>query len=155
MHFLLQECPVPFRPIYLTGRAAVDRELFAIVDEIDYDWALQWRWQAVCSKQGTSRKEKWYASRATRLNGTPIRVFLHKEILMRAKGLPPTRLHIIGDHMNGDSLNCRRRNLRWATPRENRQNYNGIFARQLAIDFGHKPRYITKTQERRDGKTNG
>ena len=48
-----RSCRVPFLPLYLTGKAAIDRDLFVVVDEEHYQWALQWKWQAVCSKQGT------------------------------------------------------------------------------------------------------
>ena len=43
----LVSCRVPYRPLWLTGRQAEERELFAIVDNEFYGFAMQWRWNAV------------------------------------------------------------------------------------------------------------
>lgn len=120
-----------FKPIFLDGRG----ELFCVVDEEDYDWAMQWRWSAVPNSTGL----KHYATRSTRLDGRgggQTRVYLHKEILLRHKGSPPTRNHLIGDHLDGQSLNNRRSNLRWSTRSMNARNIHGSAARQMALEFG-------------------
>lgn len=57
-------------------------------------------------------------------------VFFHKVALARAFVLPPTRGHTIGDHWNGDSLDNRRGNLRWATVQMNAKNIYGFAHRQ-------------------------
>jgi hypothetical protein len=135
--------PVGFMPLYLSGKEAEDRGMFVIVNVEHYTWAMQWKWAAVCSKKGMGRKEKWYASRSTRIDGRrQVRLWLHKELMLYAGVLPLSPAHIIGDHENGNSLDCRvhktlvhRNNLHWATPSMNRQNYNGIWAMQLRLDF--------------------
>ena len=133
MHFLTLESQVPFLPIYLSERMP---ELFAVVDIVDYEWAKQWKWQYKTSKKRPGKPVKYYASRKLNMaGGRSATVWLHKEICKRANGRPPSPAHIIGDHLDGQSLNCRRLNLDWATPSENRQNYNGLFAYQLRMAF--------------------
>ena len=106
--------------------------LFAVVDLIDFEFALQWKWKAIKSK---GRRAKWYAFRTTRIAGRHVAYFLHKEICLRAHGLPPSREHLIGDHLDGQSLNDRRANLRWATHSENRRNLGGMMAQQLRLSI--------------------
>ena len=107
--------------------------MYAVVDLIDFEFAMQWRWKAIKSK---GRKVKWYAFRTTRLAGRHVAYFLHKEICLRAHGLPPTKDHLIGDHLDGDSLNDRRLNLEWATHSGNRRNIGGVAAQQLRLAIG-------------------
>lgn len=107
--------------------------LYAVVDLVDFEFAMQWRWKAIRSK---GRKVKWYAFRTTRLAGRHVAYFLHKEICLRAHGLPPTKDHLIGDHLDGDSLNCRRLNLQWATSSQNSSNRGGIAYQQLRLAIG-------------------
>lgn len=120
----------------LFGREAEERGLYVTLDAIDYDWAMQWRWRALRSKDrgNLNHKVKWYAYRSTKLGGRSgrnVSIFLHKDLCFRHRGLPPTKKHIIADHQNGHSLDCWRENLDWATPSMNRENYNGFYALQL------------------------
>lgn len=116
---------VPYLPFYVDGYKPI------ILDEEDYLWARQWRWQWNPSKN----KKKLYVRRTATYQGRYISVYMHKVICLRANGPPPSPCHIISDHMNGNELDCRRVNLRWATPSDNRQNYHGIYAQQVRMDY--------------------
>jgi len=118
---------VPFLPLYLSGKG----DHVAIIDAKHFVWASQWKWKAKPSKNG----KKIYACRNSTIGPRDICIFLHKEICFRAWGRPPSPSHIIADHKNSVSLDCREDNLRWATPSENRQNYHGIYAQQLRLAF--------------------
>lgn len=95
-----------------------DDTIFAVVSPEDYNWLLQWRWGWVWDKRGKKR----YATRPTRIQGKPVRIYMHKAILSRSGQVPPDLFHTMGDHQDGDSLNNQRPNLRWATAKMNRAN---------------------------------
>jgi hypothetical protein len=98
----------------------------------DVEWASQWRWKIKRSKNG----KKLYPCRSQRVTSERwTTVWLHKEICFRAHGRPPSKLHIIADHCDSETFNCQRPNMRWATPKMNRQNYHGIYAQQLRMAF--------------------
>lgn len=105
-----------------------ERGVFCVLDAEDYLWAARWRWRPLESKT----PGKFYATRPTRVNGRALTVFLHKEVLLRCKEQPSDK-HYIGDHLDGNSLNNRRCNLRWATPSMNGKNKYGIAARQIDL----------------------
>jgi hypothetical protein len=118
------------RRIYSSNRHA---DLFAIVDEIDYHWALQWQWSPKWSRGGTKvyLRRVYCISKGSIIDeeGRRIRIreqttiFLHREITWRAKGPPPPDKPL-SDHRNGDELDCRRQNLRWADHGMNARNIN-------------------------------
>jgi hypothetical protein len=103
---------------------------YAVVDEEDYAWAVQWGWSRLYSRG--NRKfylrravtitigESWLCERRGKRiqNRRTENLFLHVAILERM-GIPkPTPRHI-GGHLDDDSLNCRRSNLQWLTPGQN------------------------------------
>lgn len=100
--------------IYLDQK---DETVFATVSEVDYQWALQWKWHFTWDRH----RRKRYATRVTRTVERPKshKLYLHKEILHRAGKIQPTPKHHIGDHGDSDSLNDCRDNLEWVTPKEN------------------------------------
>lgn len=110
--------------IYLDDYESV----YAVVDAEDYWFFSRWRW-----KKGISKRGKVYARRSglryERQGGRKCRVnpsvYLHIEIMKRTGIQPPTEAHTIVDHRNGESLLCRRHNLRWATPQMNALNVGG------------------------------
>lgn len=83
----------------------------AIVDADMYDHLRQWNW--IASRLG--KTDKFSAHRA-RVGGGKL-VLMHREI-MKA----PDERYVWVDHINGNSLDNRRGNLRIATPAENSWN---------------------------------
>ena len=81
----------------------------ALVDDGDYDFLMQWKWQA-------HFKDLWYAVRTQRMGKKRICVRMHRVIL----GLIDP--NVKGDHKDGDGLNNQRGNLRIATTEQNAQN---------------------------------
>lgn len=87
--------------------------LFAIVDDEDYDWLNQWRWCAI----HTGRRSGGYAMRMARdeSTGKQKSILMHRLILNAPEDM-------LVDHVNGDSLDNRRSNLRLATFKQDRAN---------------------------------
>lgn len=88
--------------------------IYCTLDPEDFEWAVKYTWHAMPDRH----KRKFYASRTTRVKGVGVRYYMHKEILER-QGLKKRKTQTIGDHLDGDSLNNRRYNLKWATPKQN------------------------------------
>lgn len=107
--------------------------LFGVVDDRDYEWAMQYKW--FCTFSLKNKTKKGYAARSKVIDGKKGLIWLHKEVLTRWHGPHPIGQHI-GDHLDGDSLNCRLGNLRWASFQDNARNKFGFLSRQLDL-FGH------------------
>lgn len=115
---------LPQRYIYGDDRAQV----YATIDEDDYWHFTKYKWTTKRSPCG-----KLYLRRAVGENAHGVRLrtttlYLHIEIMKRKDPNRPCPKHTLVDHRDGDSLNCRRRNLRWATPLMNNRNRFGIDA---------------------------
>jgi hypothetical protein len=110
---------------------SLTRGFIALVDEADFGWLNQWKW---CAGAGGK-----YAVRA---GG----IYMHRFILNAASGQ-------IVDHANGNRLDNRRANLRFATVSQNGANgrpkgevpYRGVYW------DGRRQRFIARI--RRDGRS--
>ena len=80
---------------------------FAIVDDEDYDFLMQWRWHA--QKDGNT----YYAIRTE--NSTGAKVLMHRVILQVPRDM-------LTDHVNFDGLDNRRANIRQCSVAQNQYN---------------------------------
>lgn len=104
-------------------RIALNRGLFAIVDDQDFDLVSRYNWYAVPADQNA---EKFYAgtSRGTGKSGRSRCIRMHRLILE-----PPSDMLV--DHINGDGLDNRRSNIRVADLTQN--NINRTFENPLGF----------------------
>lgn len=103
----------------------------AILDYEDYVHFSKWNWHSKLSKGGKKIyfcRTVWTAMHG-RSNTTSL--YLHKAIYERSGIKPPSFEYSIVDHRDGNSLDCRKANLRWATPSMNRRNINGQYSHEL------------------------
>ena len=126
-HF--RSCALPYRALPLLGtpKEAPCGGIYAVLDLEDWWDATVLRWGI-----GVSRHKdfnKFYGRRTE--NG--VTIWLHKWVCERAHGPPPTSDHRIADHLDGNSLNCRHSNMRWATDQTNSQNKYGFAALQKVL----------------------
>ncbi len=85
---------------------------FAIVDDEDFEYLNQWKWFASYCTRG----KRYYALRAERLNGKNRSIGMHRLLL----GLNDKS--IIADHIDHNTLNNTRSNLRAVTHAQNMTN---------------------------------
>ena len=103
-------------PVWTTPPEPTDKDIryigltrgkWAIVSAADYEWLSQWKWHA--SPRGPAGE--FYAKRRERGRN----VWMHREIMQA----PP---EMVVDHIDGNSLNNVRDNLRLCTAKENSRN---------------------------------
>ena len=92
-------------------RVKLTRGMTALVDEGDFAFVSQWKW---CASRG-SRNQTWYAVRGERRGGVYRGVSMHRAVAMAKPGE-------VVDHINHDTLDNRRKNLRVGTRRLNQLN---------------------------------
>lgn len=101
-------------------------QTWAVVDEIDYRWAIQWLWSPKWSNGGKKcylrRNVQTGSKKYGRIQQT---AWLHVEIQKRTGIAPPSAAHSLVDHRDSDSFMCKRHNLRWATHSMNARNRFG------------------------------
>jgi len=105
----MRENGTPFVLIPCTGGKSI------IVDEDDAEFVLQHKWQV---RQNPGRGRKWYVWRTMKGAVTASRattIYLHRVLLNAPKGKQV-------DHINGNTLDNRRANLRLCTASQNHAN---------------------------------
>src|SRR5258708_2461238 len=103
----------------------------AIISDEDADLA-EYKW---CCFRMTSNDHNYYYAQ-TRIRGEAKPRHLHRVILERILGHPPTRKETV-EHLDGNRLNNQRENLRYQTwgqmehrkrkARSNRSGYRGVY----------------------------
>lgn len=101
----------PCRTIVLSAR----HEVWCLVDAADYSWLIDHTWNI---SWGSRSRWQLYAKR--NINRDRATVRMHREIMQRYEPLEPDALaEMYVDHINGQTLDNRRCNLRWVTTSEN------------------------------------
>jgi hypothetical protein len=90
----------------MSSRIALTRGAYALVDEADYFWLIQWRWRL---------NSYGYAIRSTCAEGRSFYFNMHRVILSAERGQ-------FVDHIDHNRLNNTRANLRFVTPQENQRH---------------------------------
>lgn len=105
----------------------LSRGLVTIVDDDDYDYLMQWNWHASASSGGV-----FYAKANTTIEGVRKQIIMSRVIMKT----PPS---LECDHINHDTLDNRKSNLRNCSRLENRRNgkarkastkYLGVYRRK-------------------------
>lgn len=122
--------PIDNHEYRIYGNAALS--VWAIVDAIDYPFLTHWCWTTKTTPGGKvylrRSKSVEYLGGGQYRNAT---LYLHIEIMKRVAS--PPEVNSIVDHLDGDSLNCRRSNLRWCSQRDNTRNRHGSYLKQKRI----------------------
>lgn len=94
----------------MAKRIPLSRGLYTLVDDEDYEWLSQWKWYA-------SGVEWIYASRSKR-GGSPWTIHMHRLVL----GIVDAPSSVFVDHIDGNTLDNRRTNLRITDNKGNQGN---------------------------------
>jgi hypothetical protein len=114
----------PWRAIILSEK----HEAWTLVDAIDYPWLILHRWNL---SWGKSCPWKTYAKRNVGPDRATVR--MHRAILALVDPVPlEEAIEMHGDHVNGQGLDNRRANLRWATPNREPRQHRGPRAHPVA-----------------------
>lgn len=98
----------------MVGIIPLTQGFSAIVDDEDFEAVLKFKWRAnvQCLVSGA---KKVYALRSIRIDGRQRSLYLHRFLMVAEVGATV-------DHVNGDGLDCRRANLRFASVTQNSAN---------------------------------
>lgn len=101
--------------------------MYAIVDDVDYDYLVQFSWQY---KRGPKHSSGYAKRGIFNEDGKASSLLMHRDIMVAKRGQ-------YVDHINRNGIDNRRENLRFATPSQNAANskrhksnksgYKGVF----------------------------
>lgn len=124
------------RRIYLKN----DASLWVVIDRKDFTYFSKWKWSWSSTPRGKLYAQRSVAGNRAKVGEYSVRapsrsLYLHREIMIRTGIVQPSPDHKIVDHRNGNSLDCRRANLRWATISENNTNTAGSEERARQLEY--------------------
>jgi hypothetical protein len=96
-------------PLLMSKYIQLTKGLSVLVDDTDYEKYNQFNWTPHYNGQ------KYYPVRKVKIDGKSRELYLHREIMEAPKGM-------FVDHINGDSLDCRKENMRIVTRSQNAMN---------------------------------
>lgn len=114
--------------------------IYALVDREDFQFLSQWKWSPKFSRGGKKiylRRNLQILHEASKVcpeTGSRLRkrtqktLFLHQAVMELKGDKPQTPDHCIIDHRNGNSMDCRKSNIRWVTRSQNNQNIRGCLS---------------------------
>jgi hypothetical protein len=102
----------PWRAIWLSTK----HQIWTLVDAVDFEWLTAVNWNI---SWGSRTPWQIYAKRNVGADRATVR--MHREIMIAADA-DGFAEHLFVDHINGQTLDNRRANLRWATRTENIAN---------------------------------
>jgi hypothetical protein len=108
--------------IILAGRS---RQYETFVSAEDYEHLTQWLWTFAVSHPRHGGLV--YVRRSIRVSDVNVTLFMHHVVLERMGRPRPSSRHT-ADHVNGNSLDNQRHNLRWATRKQQMANRCGFRA---------------------------
>lgn len=112
MNALVDLSNTPWRRIWLSERDGV----WCLVDAIDYEWLSETIWNV-----WHDGRKHWQLYAKRNVGPSRATVRMHREIMLRAD--PDGYGHrLVVDHINGQTLDNRRVNLRWSTITRNNVN---------------------------------
>jgi hypothetical protein len=122
----------------MTKKIPLSNGMIAIIDDVDYEEVSKYKWTT------TKSSNKFYArTHAKNKSGKWKNLYLHR-LLMKPKGSKQT------DHINGDSLDNRRCNLRLCNSYQNSWNKGASIGRKYKGVMPYKNKfkiYISKSYD--------
>jgi hypothetical protein len=118
---------------------------WAVIDDEDFEEIAKYKW---CAHLHTG---KYYAERKVSISNKKIAISMHRQLLGILDN--PT---LEGDHINGDTLDNRRSNLRPATHKQNQENRLGAQVNSVTGVRGVHPTGTAgayKAELKHNGKT--
>lgn len=121
-------------------RILLTKGKYAIVDDVDYKWLMQWKWQA------HNYHGKWYATRGALKGEGCGTILMHRQIMYASRGEEV-------DHINHNTLDNRRSMLRRCSKSQNLSNHRKCYRGNLSGFLGvtkHGPGW--KARVRKGGR---